>query len=76
MGTRLEVLARTVVPLDPWAVLGGLGAALLQELEDLGGKGRRLAVGEDTLELLLQVLWWWLAQNRHMPNTIQLQPIR
>ncbi len=65
----------SVVTLDPRPELGCLDPASLELGENLLGEGSEPSSGEDHLELLLQVLGWLIAKDRHMPNPVKVETV-
>ncbi len=83
MSARLHVMAtrglfrhassRPVVSLDPWAKSGGLRPPLLQLSEEFVGEGSGLTTRQDGSELLLEVFGRLIAQDGHVPDTIEVE---
>jgi len=62
--------------LDPRPTLGGSGASLPQEHEDLVGDGEWLAEGEDPPQSSIKIRGWDLAEDCDMPEMIQGEAVR
>ncbi len=59
--------------LGPAALLGGLAAALVKEPEKVVGEGDRSAVGENALQVPLQVLGWLFTDDRDVVDMVELE---
>ena len=64
-----------VVPFHPWPLFNHLGSALLEVVKYLPREGCRHTLTEDSLQLLIQILRWRLAEDGDMPPLLQYQPV-
>jgi hypothetical protein len=75
LGALGEALTWPVVPFHPGAKRGSLCPALSEHLHDLCWQYRGVASGEEAQELLLECGGWRLAQDHHMPDLVDLDPV-
>src|SRR5215217_5550420 len=75
LAARSQPPARSVVPLDPGRLLDGLQPPRVELLEDFGRQRRGLAGGEDLSERGVELLGRRVAQDRDVPNAIQVEAV-
>jgi hypothetical protein len=63
------------VALNPRALPGCLLPALGKGFQDIRGKLSCFSSGKGCLQLLCQVLSWWLTQNGNVPDLLQQKPL-